>query len=295
MNSTKPIIITYLGPAGATFTALAYDKLAELYGAPRSTDEGVELVVAKSNEEVLPLILKHGGYGAIAMETKAEGRVDPPVNSFISLLKKMEGECPIQVIGALKMKINFALMARPGVEKKDIKKVVGHVKALGACRARIAELGAETIESTSNGRAAEEVAGEDSLAYAAALAPIQAAEKYDLTVLDPAFEDREAITTFYLLGPRATTPKPQNPNRSLIVFEVKHIAGALVKVLTPFADEGVSLRLIHSLYAGDERYDFAIETECDVDKVEAHERAIKKAQEYMERWIQFGPFPVVSK
>ncbi|HEY4478809.1 MAG TPA: prephenate dehydratase domain-containing protein [Candidatus Paceibacterota bacterium] len=244
----------------------------------------------------MPLVLEHGGYGAIATETKAQGRVDPPVNSFIELLRGYDANCPLGALGATRMKLNFALIARPGVQISEITKIVAHPKALGACRGRIKALGVEVTEAQSNGKAAEDIAREQELIGAAAIASRIAAEKYGLTILSEAFEDEEAITTFFLLGP---TPKHSplvlgERNRGLFVFRTKHVAGALVKVLTPFSEEGINLFHIHSLYVGDGEYDFAIETECSERETEMHSRAVTKAREFVIRSILFGPFPVLG-
>ncbi len=287
--------ITYLGPAGATFTAIAYDKLASRFRAPKSTDAGVELCYARTNEDVLKLMLQNGGYGAIAMETKAEGRVDPPLNSFIELLRIYDKSCPIQVLGALPMKISFALMAQKGTSLSDIKAIHAHPKSLGACRTNIQKLGVGIVESSSNGKAAEEVSQADSSLQIAALGPLQAAEKYGLEVLLPAFEDQEAVTTFYLLGPGQYWMNPAIIKRSLTVFRVPHVPGALVKTLRPFEMHGINLRLVHSLHYQNGVYDFAIESEYEPNLTDQHTWANDLAHKHMDRWIQFGPFPVACE
>lgn len=285
--------ITYLGPAGATFTAIAYDRLARLFAAPLSNHSGVDLSVAKANEEVLPLILSHGGYGALAMETRAEGRVDSPVNSFIELLRRFNMNCPIQVIGALSMRIHFMLMAQSGVMIEDVKKVIAHPKAIGACRDNLRKLGVEIVESSSNGQAAADTSVATDRGIAA-LGPLQAAQKYDLNILNDSFEDREASTTFFLLGPQEHEIKLSPSQRSLTVFRVKNVPGAVVDALIPFKDEGINLRLIHTLHFENGVYDCAIEAESNTLTLSAHKRAMLRLREYTERWIQFGPFPFIS-
>jgi len=285
--------ITFLKPAGLTFTSIAYDSLARAFGAPPTT--GAELVLADKNESVLATLLSHDGYGAIAMETKAEGRVDPPINSFIELLKRYErSDCPIQVIGALRMKINFALMVRRGVSLSEITRVVTHKKSIGACRGNIAKLGVPTEEVGSNGLAAELVARNDEYALSAALAPREAAEALGLEIPNPAFEDREAVTTFYLLGPR-NHPKPQEvPTRTLIVFRLAHSPGTLVYSLYPFRTARINLRMIHSLpIENEEQYDFAVELEQNSDSA-SFDDAFHTSKKHMGRHILFGPFPVIS-
>ncbi len=150
-------------------------------------------------------------------------------------------------------------------------------------------------EASSNGKAAEDVAREGELSRAAAIAPRIAAEKYGLTVLSEAFEDEEAVTTFFLLGPTPNSPLVLGErNRGLFVFWTKHVAGALVKVLAPFSEEEINLFHIHSLYVHNGEYDFAIETECSEREVVAHSRAITKAKKFLIRSVLFGPFPVLG-
>lgn len=294
--------ITYLGPEGATFSSLAYDRLAALCGGPLVNNLQVSLALAPANEDILPMLLERGGYGAIAMETKAEGRVDPPVNSFIDLLKVRSENCPIQILGALRMKIHFALMALPGTRLEDIKTVIAHPKAIGTCRQRLKALGVNVVTSPSNGKAAEDVSKAGLQDGVAALGPVQAAQKYGLSILEVGFEDAEAITTFFYLGPResqvlANKVTVLTDHRAVSVFRVKHQPGALVKVLKPFERAKINLRLIHSLHVENGTYHFAIETESGsgVAELAAHERALRGVQKHMEKYIQFGPFPVFSE
>ena len=276
----KPHEHHLFGTRSATFSALAYDRLAALCGGPAANDLRNTLALAAANEDVLPLLLERGGYGAIAMETKAEGRVDPPVNSFIELLRGYPEACPIEIIGALRMKIHFTLMVLPGTRLEDIKTVIAHPKAIGACRQRLKALGVTVVNSPSNGKAAEDVSKTGLHEGVAALGPAQAAQKYGLEILDVAFEDMEAITTFFYLGPRVCQLPPSRrvtvlaPYRALTVFQVKHQPGALVKVLRPFEAEDINLRLIHSLHVENGTYHFAIESESGSGSAElaAHER-----------------------
>lgn len=287
--------VTYLGPAGATFSAFAYEELAMAFNGPSpQRHPETEEVLAGTNEEVMPLMLQHRGYGAIAMETRAEGRVDGPLNSFITLLGAHNVWCPTQVLGAMSIRLHFALLAKHGVRINDVKTVVAHPKALGACKRNLQALGVRLVESASNGKAAEDIAASQ-LAHAAAIAPRIAARKYGLSVLNEALEDEPAATTFFFLGPREKQlPRLGLANRALMVFRVKHVPGALVRALQPFADEGISLFHIHSLYTGEGEYDFAIETECREDQAESHARAVARARKEVARHLLFGPFPVVT-
>lgn len=287
--------IVYIGPAGVTFTGIAYERLAKLFGAPSADDPDAELCLVERNEDVVPAAVDANGYGAIAMETKAQGRVDPPMNSFIELLEKYDGNRPISILGSIRMKLHFSLMVLPDMKIEDIDSVIAHPKAVGACCNRIKSMGLRVIESSSNGRAAEEVAENPKLSRTAALGPDVAAKKYGLKIISDAFEDEEAVTTFFLLGPKnSKISMIGENNRALFVFRAKHVPGALVRVLAPFADNGINLVHIHSLYTSNGAYDFAIEAEFGRGDIVGFHRAVARARENVKRNILFGPFPVVA-
>lgn len=291
--------ITFLGPIGATFSHVAYGTLAEIYGAPKvSTDPAeVDYNPASSNGEVLGMIQKHGGYGAIAMETRAEGRVAEPLESFIGLLKthKEVGNHSLCVVGAIRMKIHFCLMARHTTAVGSIKKIIAHPKAQGACKGKIAAIGAEFVGAASNGEAARLVAESEEYGSCAALGPRSAASKYGLAVIDEAFEDTEAVTTFFLVATEGHQVSVSKENRLLVVFKVPHKPGAIVHALLPFAEGGLNLIQVHSVHTGNHTYNFAIEIEVGEHELLAAERAMKKFGVYVDEYLSFGPFEVLSR
>jgi|GEM_PF-956184 len=287
--------VTFLGPIGATFSHDAYNVLTEIYGTPKVTE--MNYVPATSNGEVLKLVRQYSGYGAIAMETLAEGRVAEPLESFIELLAsytKIE-DCPLRIVGAIQLKIHFCLMVRQNISESTITKIIAHQKALGACKERIAKTMLPTADAPSNGEAARRVAESEEYAICAALGPKSAADKYGLRILHETFEDREAITTFFLIAPKTHMVSIGKENRVLIVFKVPHKPGALVKSLQPFEQENLNLIQIHSVHAGNHTYNFAIEIEVKENELEALGRAMKVFSEHVEVYLSFGPFEVFSR
>lgn len=291
--------VTFLGPIGATFSHDAYDILSEIHDAPRAMAIGQDsnCVPAATNGEILRLVTGHGGYGAIAMETMAEGRVAEPLESFIDLLRLYENgsDCPFHVVGAIRLKLHFCLMARNGVDAGSINRVLGHPKALGACKARLLAVKALAVGVSSNGEGARLVAESDEHRDSAALGPRSASEKYGLTVLQDAFEDSEAITTFFLVTPASHRVSVGVNNRALIVFKVAHRPGALVRALQSFEAEGLNLIQIHSVHAGNCTYNFAIEIDVGGGQLDAFEKAMKGFRCHAERHLTFGPFEVVLR
>ncbi|MEI8061865.1 MAG: prephenate dehydratase domain-containing protein [bacterium] len=278
--------ITFLGPIGATFSHDAYVALAGIYGAPAVTTENY--IEAKNNGEVLRLIAKHEGYGAIAMETLAGGRVAEPLEAFIETLQSPE--CTFHIVGAVQMKLHFCLMVRQ--DNEEITSVIAHPKALEACKGKI-EL--PTLNASSNGEAARLVAESEEHKSCAALGPRSAAEKYGLKVLDEAFEDKEAITTFFLITPKEHKVAVGKKNRALIVYKTPHKPGALVDSLLPFKTEGLNMIQIHSVHAGNGVYHFAIEVEVGENEMDKWQRAMESFESCVEKHFTFGPFEVLSR
>jgi prephenate dehydratase len=289
--------ITFLGPVGATFSNDAYNLLAEKYGAPEALCSETEsnCLPASNNEEILGMISEHKGYGAIAMETLAGGRVSETLESFIELLQKYDvGSCPFHIVGAVKMKLHFCLMVRPGLGLESVSKIIAHPKALGACKERVAKTGIPTEGVSSNGEAARLLAENPEYQNCAALGPKSAAQKYGLKILDEAYEDREAVTTFFLITPKEHVVSTGKNNRVLIVCRLKHESGSLVKALQALASENLNMIQIHSMYTRNNSYDFAIEVEVSDQEISGLEKALEKFETCVEKHLFFGPFEVLS-
>ena len=289
--------ITFLGPVGATFSHDAYNVLAEIYNAPKVVRGIAETNCkpASANGEILNMIAEHGGYGAIAMETLAEGRVTEPLESFIELLQKFDQKsCPFHIVGAVKMKLHFCLMVQSCNQNRAVKKIVAHAKSLGACKENILRASAETKTVNSNGEAARLIAEDPEYKNWAALGPKSAAEKYGLEILNPAFEDGEAVTTFFLIAPKEETMRVGKNNRALIICRLKHQSGSLVKALQALASENLNLIQIHSVHIRNHSYDFGIEIDVPENQIAGMTKAIKKFEGCVEKFLLFGPFEVLS-
>jgi len=285
--------IVFLGPLGATFSADAYNLLAEKFGAPM-LNSGATYISVKANAEIIPTLIHNGyNYGVIAMETMAQGKVVEPVESFVELMNYTKTGCPVSVIGAIRMELHFALMVKPGVHSANIDKVLAHDKAIGACRKNISKAGFAVESRSSNGLAALEVSSSEN-ANLAALGPASAAKKYGLDIINGHFEDGRAVTTFFLLGSEEIKPIILEQNRVLITFRVQHCVGSLVLALLPFKEEDLSLIHIHSVYARENEYDFAIEIELGNNQLSSFNRAIEKFRRVVSRCLVFGPFGVIE-
>ena len=281
--------ITFLGPFGATFSHEAYNWFAEHNYVPPANLEKV--LLAKNNNEIVSHAIKHRGYAVIAMETSANARINESLESFIRLLDQYQNnhDYPIHVLSAVKMRINFCLIAKP--ETKNITGIYAHAMAIKACEKNIASMSIKAEPVCSNGVAVQFVAESNEVGIAA-LGPRIAAEKYGLRIFNDAFEDSEAVTTFFLLGSTSQPIQTAESNRALIVFKLPHKVGALVDALEPFKICGLSLIQIHSAHAGNGTYNFGIEIDVPMEQLDAFSKAIMLFTQKVSTYIQFGPFAV---
>ena len=283
---TQPTIVL-LGPERATFTYGAYAQIAPIYGAPPLN--GNVVAVARNRNVLETLQHTPNAFGLIAVETRVKGRVNESLEAFIKLGSQYNGDCPLRIMGAATIPLSFALMSR-GCRIENIEGLLAHEQALAACAKPIEKFGGPVEDSISNGRAAQDVANVDRYARFAALGPIEAAEKYGLTVLDTSFE--KGLTTFFLLSSEKGEVSIGRHNRALMVFRTKGGDGALVDALIPFKKNKINLIHIHSVHDTDGVYDFVVEAECDEPGLDRLHAAFKGLRKETIRCTTFGPFEV---
>jgi prephenate dehydratase len=151
------------------------------------------------------------------------------------------------------LRIQFALMALPGVGIEEIETVHSHVHALGQCRKVIRELGLHPVISGDTAGAAREVA-EAGDRKMAAIAPPLAADVYGLEILREDVEDEDHNTTrFVVLSPTPTMPPSDgSPVVTTFVFNVRNLPAALYKALGGFATNGINMTKLESYMVGGE-------------------------------------------
>jgi len=99
------------------------------------------------------------------------------------------------------------------------------------------------VEAASNARAAE-LASRDS--HVAAIAGRVAAEHYGLRIVTANIQDLAHNSTRFLVLGRDGMGKPSGDDKTSLLLSVAHEAGALHRVLKPFADNRVSISTIES-------------------------------------------------
>lgn len=194
------------------------------------------------------------GYATFPEAAKAvtEGQADyallPVENSFAgavlptySLLEKL----PLHIVGETMKVVRHQLLGVPGATIADIRHIASHPQAIAQCDAFLATLpDVQIVPSSNTAISACEVAALGDKTRAA-IASMEAAKEYGLVPLAENIQTSEHNTTrFFILS---LSPIPLNtPSKATVTFRVNNEVGALVKVLSSFAESGLNMSRIES-------------------------------------------------
>jgi len=217
--------IGVLGPEG-TFS----EKAAKRYSPEAS------LRYYRDFEEVIAAV--EGGevdLGVVPLENSLEGSVGMTLDA---LLRR-----DVKITGEINLRVRHCLLGigRP----EEVKVILSHPQALAQCRSylkrRFPQVELRTTGSTSH---AAKLAGEFS--EMAAIADAEAAEQYDLSVIERDVQDSDQnVTRFGVVGREAPEPSGRDKT-SLAVYLERAEPGALWEVLGEFAKRGINLTKIES-------------------------------------------------
>lgn len=241
--------IAFLGPEG-TFAHAALLTLPESSGAkllPQATVvHAVEMVRSGEADAAL-----------VPLENSVEGAVPATLDELAT------GE-PLVVVEEAFLPVAFDLLARPDHSLADVRTVATHPHAEAQTRrwlmthvpdARVVLLG-----STAAGAAAV-AAGEADASVSTTLA----GRLFGLTQLATDIADhRGAVTRFVLLArPQPAPPPTGNDRTSLVAFLRADHPGALLELLSVFADRGVNLTRIESRPTKDRLGDYCFSIDLE--------------------------------
>jgi len=176
----------------------------------------------------------------IPIENSIEGSVSTTLDLLIH-------ETPLKISAEVVIPVRHFLVTAVGGSLSEIEVVTSHPQALGQCRKFLDRClpSAEQVANLSTAGAVEEVSkGEDS--RRAAIGTARAAEIYGGLLLAHDIQDmRTNVTRFVVLSSEDSAPTGRD--KTSIGFTLKsNVPGALSKVLSPFAREGIQLTKVES-------------------------------------------------
>jgi len=222
----QPLKIAYLGPEG-TFTQSA---------ALKHFGHSVSTIPMSSIPDVFSSVESgHADYGLVPVENSTEGVISHTLDMFIDSGLKVCGEVEIRVHHHL---------ASKSQDVASIKHIYSHQQSFAQCRRWLDQNmpGIERIPVSSNAEAARLASIESD---AAAICGLPAVEIFELKICFENIEDLSDNTTrFVIIGQQDVGPSG-NDKTSLLI-STRNVPGALLGLLQPLADHGISMNKIES-------------------------------------------------
>jgi chorismate mutase / prephenate dehydratase len=219
--------IAYLGPEGTFSQAAAYKHFGH----------AVQNVACATIDDVFRAVeTGRADYAVVPVENSAEGAVSRTLDLIVGSTLKICGE--------VLLPIHQNVLRKPPGGLQGIARVYSHAQSLAQCQHWLNQNlpNAERIPVSSNAEAARLAAGD---AAAAAIAGENAAEVYGLEVAIPHIEDEPNNTTrFLVLADHDASPSGRD--KTSLVMSTLNVPGAVVKLLQPLSDAGVSMTKLES-------------------------------------------------
>lgn len=240
----QPLTVAYLGPLG-TYTQAAARKHFGQSAIPEP-----QLSIQKVFRQVED---RHCDFGVVPVENSTEGMVGQTLDCFL--------ESPLQIVGEVEVPVVHHLLVQSGSDADAIRIIYGHDQALAQCRgwldSHFPNVPREACSS--NGEAARRAQAQSGVA---AIAGDLAVEIYQLEKLFEAIQDSASNTTRFLVLGREATP-PSGQDKTSIIVSSRNKPGALLNLLRPFEDAGVSLTRIDSRPSKTEKWTYVFYIEFE--------------------------------
>ncbi len=244
--------VTFQGVAGA----YSEEAIRQYFGT------AVETVPCATFEEMFPEVeARKVDYALLPVENAVAGSV---AGAYELLLER-----DLRINAEIILHVRHMLMALPGTQRADVRRVRSHPQALAQCQRYLSRYNLQPEPAFDTAGSARDLAASGA-PEVAVIASSLAAEMYGLEILEQAIEDFPFnYTRFFLLG-LDDPPRAQRPKTS-IVFSTRHSPGALYRCMGEFATRGVNLTKVESRPRLNQpwRYTFYVDFEGHCQDMEA--------------------------
>ena len=269
----KQLAVAFLGPLGTYSEEAANKQFGGLSNPVQcaSIDEVFRMVEAGQVD-----------YGVVPVENSTEGAIGHTLDLLV--------QTSLNICGEIELPVHHNLLSKLA-DKSAIRVLYSHAQSLSQCHEWLNQNlpGAERRAVASNSEAARLAAEEKG---AAAIASKRAGELFGLNLLAENVEDDPRNTTRFLVLSTHDVA-PSGHDKTSLAMATRNVPGAVVKLLTPLADNGVSMTKLESRpsHAGMWEYVFFVDIEghrCD-EKVSHALTGLEKQAAFLK---VLGSYPV---
>jgi prephenate dehydratase len=241
---TDQVSVAYQGNPGA------YGEIAALNAHAGAATRGYPTF-----HEVLDAVTRgECELGVIPVENSLMGAILQAVDLLL--------ETELHVVREITVRVAHAMMAMPGVQLGDVKRVYSQQPALDQCTGYLRKHQLTPVTAHDTAGSAKDLAARGSLDEGV-IASTRAAELYGLEVLDRNIEDEPFNYTRFLVLSRQEPAPSTEPQKTSVVFAVRHTPGFLLETLAQL--KGLNLSKIESRPRKDRAWSYLIYIDIEGD------------------------------
>lgn len=252
--------VAYLGPAGTFSQQAVLKHFGHVVDALAEADIDACFQAVETGR---------AEYAMVPVENSTEGAIGRTLDLIVG--------SPLRICGEVMLPIHQTLMRKPadaasgdaGVNAwpTPIRRVYGHAQSLAQCQQWLTRHlpGAERVAVVSNSEGARLAAAEPD---AATLGSEAAAALYGLAVVERRVEDEASNTTRFLVLGRSDAA-PSGRDKTSLVMGAKNQPGAVVRLLQPLADAGISMSRLESRPARSGTWEYVFFVVCEGHRQDA--------------------------
>jgi chorismate mutase/prephenate dehydratase len=272
----KQLSVAFLGPLG-TYSEEAANKQ---FGALPSA-----MQCATIDEVFRAVESGKADYGVVPVENSTEGAIGRTLDLLLAT--------PLQACGEVDLAVHHNLLAKTN-DRSAIRIVYSHSQSLSQCHEWLNKnLPGVEQQAVSSNAEATKMAVEN--AGAAAIASHRAGEIYGLTVLAENIEDDPRNTTRFLVIANHDVAASGQDKTSLAIA-TRNVPGAVVDLLTPLAENGVSMTKLESRPAQSGMWEYVFFVDIEGHRLD---EKVAKALQSLQNKAAFlkvlGSYPVAVK
>ncbi|KZN37732.1 prephenate dehydratase [Pseudoalteromonas luteoviolacea] len=223
--------VAYLGGQGS------YSQLACHKYFSRRPGKLVELGCQSFDEITTSVEQGKADFGILPIENTSSGSI----NEVFDLMQHAQ----VSIVGEVTHSVEHCLLAKPGIELKDVKKIYAHPQPFAQCSRFIqslADIIQETCDSTSS---AIKMAAETE--QSAAIGSAQAGKSQGLEVLkDELANQAENHSRFIVVARKPLQVSTQIPTKTSLIMATKQHVGSLADALMVFKEHSINMTKLES-------------------------------------------------
>ena len=248
---------------------------------------------ASFNELFDALRFDKADYGMVAIENSIVGSILPNY----TLLR----ESGLRILGEVYLRIEQHLLALPGQELADIKKVYSHPMAIQQCREFLTPMrrnGVQLVDSEDTALSAQWIS-EGNMQGVAAIASRLAAKLYGLDILAESIETNKMnYTRFIIVSDNENYKSHLNgkkADKASLCFVLPHQQGRLSEVLSVLSFYKINLSKIQSLPIVGQEWEYLFYVDVDFNDFDRYRQSLDAIRPLLSELTIFGEYKTGDK